>query len=82
MMYHHPPMLRFLGLIVWLVTAIGALNWGLDALGYNLFHIHFVEMHLAHFMEPFKYIVGVCGALSIIMLVEKIINHDPKCTCC
>ncbi|MFA6066494.1 MAG: hypothetical protein WC707_04935 [Candidatus Babeliaceae bacterium] len=81
MMYHHPPVLRIIGVLVWLVTAIGALNWGLEAYGYNLFHLHFVETNLAHLVTPFKYIVGVCGALSIAMLVEKLINHDEKCNC-
>ena len=79
MMHHHSPMLRALGMIVWIITAIGALNWGLDALGYNLFNLHFIEANLAHLIMPFKYIFGICGALSIVMFVQHLVNHDDKC---
>jgi len=83
MMYHHPPMLRVLGLVVWLLTAIGALNWGLEALGYNIFNMNFIEMNLASAIMPLKYIIGIAGLISLLMLIEKLINHshDGKCTC-
>jgi len=59
-------MKTMLGKVTWLLTAIGALNWGLDALGLNIFYmVPFTWM--PGIIRPFQLFVGVAGLISLYM---------------
>jgi len=59
-------MKKLLENITWLVTAIGALNWGLEAIGFNIFYTRLFYM-IPGVVFPFKLLVGVAGIYSLLM---------------
>ena len=59
-------MKKFLGPLVWIITAIGAINWGLDALGYNIFLMRPL-VSVPSFVYLFKLFVGLTGIVSLAM---------------
>lgn len=79
--HHHSPAVRALSMLVWLVTAIGALNWGLEAAGYGLFEMAFMHQHFAQAIVPIKYIIGACGVISLLLYCKVIFMHDKNCKC-
>ena len=62
----HSPAMKAVKAALWIIVAIGAINWGLDALGYNLFNLPFVQMNLSSFIYPAKLIIGAAGVLSLV----------------
>ncbi len=61
----------FLGLIVWVLVIIGALNWGLDAFGYNLFRMKpFANM--PQLVMVIKVLVGIAGVISLFYFLSKL----------
>jgi uncharacterized membrane protein YuzA (DUF378 family) len=61
----------FFGMIVWLLVVIGAVNWGLDAFGYNLFKMKpFVTM--PQLVMAIKVLVGIAGVISLIYFLNKL----------
>lgn len=56
-----------LGKAVWLVTAAAALAVGLNALGMDMLGL----IHLHRFDMVLRYIVGVCGLMSMVMFFSK-----------
>jgi uncharacterized membrane protein YuzA (DUF378 family) len=79
-MFHSSPIHRFVGILVWLITSIGAINWGLVAAGYNLFDTPFFQQNLANFLVPFQYIVGIAGLISLLMLID-VVARGHRCKC-
>lgn len=69
----HFPGSKAIGMVVWLITAIGAINWGLVPMGYDLFGMSFMQ-NMPGLMKPLQYIVGVSGLVSLIMFFGA-------CTC-
>lgn len=67
------PVMKMVGMAVWVITALGAVHVGLGALGYNLL-AHPMFMSLA---RPLEYLVGLAGVLSLVMLVM----HGGCCWC-
>lgn len=64
-------MYDFFGKGVWLLIIIGALNWGLDAFGYNLFKMPpFVSM--PQVVKVIKLLVGLAGIISLVFFLQKI----------
>ena len=51
--------------IVWLLVAIGALNWGLAALRLSVFR--FFPYALMPVIFPIQIIIGIAGAYSLLM---------------
>lgn len=79
-MFHSSPIHRFVGILVWLLTSIGAINWGLVAAGRNLFDLPFVVQNFSNFLVPFQYIVGIAGLISLLMLLDAVVRgHHCKC---
>jgi uncharacterized membrane protein YuzA (DUF378 family) len=56
-----------LGKAVWLVTAAAALAVGLNALGMDTLGL----IHLYRFDVVLRYIVGICGLMSIVMFFSN-----------
>lgn len=76
----HTPAMRIVGKILWLLVTIGAINWGLDVLGYNLFNLNFVQMNMPMIVQPLKVIIGLAGVLSLVHLIMHCTSDH--CTSC
>lgn len=71
-------MTKVLGWLVWLFMFIGALNWGLDAFGWNLFtwNLFMVDPMtgtggmLAYLVQPVKIVVGASALISFFMVLS------------
>lgn len=73
--HHKSPVMHFLGFIACLISAIGAINWGLKPFNYDL-----LSYLPANFVTYAYYIIGAAGAISIIMLLMAMAHHnDCKC---
>ncbi len=79
MMHHHSPVMKAIGFFVWLVTSLGAIYWGMQAIGYDFFQLSFIQSNLGSFVEPFKYLIGICGVISLIMLFMACTSKDACC---
>jgi hypothetical protein len=72
MHHHHSPVVRLLGSISWLVTALSSLAVGLAALGnsmnknWNIWDQDFVVANLGWLVQPALYVIGVCGLFSLL----------------
>ncbi len=71
----------FLGMTAWLLASIGALNWGLDAVGWNLFYLQPFLMLTPKGILIFKYAVGVAGLFSLILFFGSLF-WSRSCECC
>ena len=58
---------RVIGRVVWLITALAAINVGAAALGYDFFMLEFVQTSMMSFIKPLMYVIGVAGVISLIM---------------
>lgn len=72
------PAYKVIGMIAWLITAIAAINWGLEAAGYDLFDLPFVQMNLANLIVPIKYVIGVLGGISLLMFFHSMVIGHHK----
>ena len=69
---HHSPALRLVGKVSWLLSAVGALAWGLLALGnsmgknWNLWEQDFVVNNLAWAVQPLQYAIGLAGLVGLV----------------
>jgi uncharacterized membrane protein YuzA (DUF378 family) len=68
---------RALGMIVWLLTAIGCIHIGLMAMGHDL--LMMVGMH--HMGQIIGYIFGIAGVLSLVMFVMSLTKDHCDCDC-
>lgn len=69
-------------MVVWLLTSIGAINWGLDVLGYNIFNHSFFMVSYPAIVEPLKYVIGFSGVVSLLMMIDVILRgRDSGCGC-
>lgn len=69
----HFPGSKVIGMIVWLITALGAINWGLVPMGHDIFGMAFMQ-NMASLIKPLQYIIGVSGVVSLVMFFGA-------CTC-
>ncbi len=64
-------MMKTLRMPVAILCAIGAMNWGLDAVGLNIFKMGFVMNNLAMLVKPLKLVIGLAGVMSIVCCCMK-----------
>ena len=76
--HHKAPHMHFLNLIVCLLTSVGAVNWGLKPLGYNLVEL-LGKYTSPAIVNPVYYIIGVAGVIGLIHFFMKL--ADPECRC-
>jgi hypothetical protein len=69
----HSPMMKMLGMATWAVTAIVSINMLTAMYGYDLFSCCMDSM--AGMLMPLMWFVGICGIISLAMLVKA-------CMCC
>jgi uncharacterized membrane protein YuzA (DUF378 family) len=72
---------RFLGNLVWLFSALGALHVGLIAMGYDIFMQPVFLTTLVDWVKPIQYIIGISGLLSLVMYFLAMISRN-NCSCC
>jgi hypothetical protein len=68
------PIVKFVGMVTWLITALCSLHVGMQALGHDLFARLGLEGNvMVNAYVP--YIVGVSGAISLLMFVMALFCH-------
>lgn len=68
--------MRTLSIIALVLMVVGAINWGLVALGFNLVTFLFRDT----FLTPLIYIlVGLAGIYGIFMLARLVSKRDDVC---
>lgn len=50
----------------WLLTALGSVNYGLKAFGFDLFNIDFIRSNLGMLELPVYYLLGLAGVYSLV----------------
>lgn len=75
----HSPAMKLVGSVLWVIVAIGAINWGLDALGYNIFTTNFVQMNLGAFIKAAKLVIGAAGVLSLVYFAMHCGSRHCSC---
>ncbi|MCK5633065.1 DUF378 domain-containing protein [bacterium] len=60
----------FMGKLVWILTAIGAINWGLAALGFGLFQLPPLNA-MPGLVKLVQYFVGISGIASLYMFFTQ-----------
>ena len=70
------PLMRTVGMIIWIITALAAINTGLTPFGFNIFAAC-MRMFPA-LISPLYYIIGIAGALSLWMFIMVCMG---KCAC-
>lgn len=73
------PLMRFVGMLVWLLTALCALHEGLMALGYDLYSYVGLTAH-PEAAKIVSYVFGVAGLISLVMFVGALTCRG--CGCC
>ncbi len=70
------PLMRYLGMIVRLVTAFASINMGLIPFGFNIFTTQFMLMRMPMLILPMYYIIGLSGVCSVVLFFMS-----WKCEC-
>jgi uncharacterized membrane protein YuzA (DUF378 family) len=66
---HHSPAVRLICKISWLLTSIGALAWGLLALGESMgkdWNIWTQPWMMPSLVQPLQYLIGLAGLVGLI----------------
>ena len=64
-------MKKLIEMISWFLVSIGSINWGLDAMGYNLFYTR-IFMMMPAVITPLKYLIGIAGIISLVLFFMKV----------
>ena len=73
------PLMRILGMTVWVITALAAINMGLISFGFNIFTTQFVLMRMHMLILPMYYIIGLSGLISLGMFVMHCMCACSSC---
>jgi len=74
------PIMRFLGMASWLITALASLNIGTAVVfGFDFFRTDFMMMTMPSLMMPLYYLIGIAGLWSLIGFVKKSIYGCESC---
>ena len=72
------PCMRFVGMFVWLLTALCGLYVGLLALGYDLFGYVGLATH-PEAAKIVSYVFGVAGLISLLMFIGAFFCRGGSC---
>lgn len=72
------PVVKFVGMITWLITAVCALHVGMQALGHDLFMRFGLEANPMVNLYA-QYVCGVAGAISLVMYVMALTCKNCCC---
>ena len=73
------PLLKWVGMFTWLVTALAAINYGLKPFGWDFYETNLMRTTLSNMVDPLYYLVGICGVVSLIMYVMVLVSCCKKC---
>ena len=71
------PLMKTLGTIVWVITALASIHIGLMAMGYNVLDM----AHISQYSRTIDYIVGIAGVISLLMLIMMLGSGCGSCEC-
>jgi uncharacterized membrane protein YuzA (DUF378 family) len=74
------PAMKIVGHVVWVVTAVAAINVGLEPFGFDLW----TYVPATPDMLPMlvQYLIGACGVVSLVMFVMGCMGGSHACSCC
>lgn len=72
--HHHSPAMRVIGLLSWVLTALGAIAWGLIGLGNSLgknlnLWDSALFANMPSLIQPLQYLIGIAGLISLFCLL-------------
>lgn len=70
----------FIGMLVWLLASIGAINWGLEAYNYSIFTLAPLAT-MPEVVMAIKVLVGISGIISLVLFVGSLFSRH-SCTDC
>jgi uncharacterized membrane protein YuzA (DUF378 family) len=77
---------KVVGLGSWLITALAAINVGLEAFGYDFFASDMMMDRFANMRIPLMYVVGVAGIVCLVMFIQTMTGHchcgSSNCSSC
>ncbi len=77
------PMMRCVGMAVWVITGLAALNMGLAAfMGWDFFQTDFMMMSMPMFVRPLLLLIGLSGVISLVMFGMAVTCKCGKCDSC
>ncbi len=71
------PVMKLVGNVVWLITALASIHIGLMALGYNVLDM----AHISQFSRTIDYVIGVAGVISLLMMIMWLGSGCSSCEC-
>jgi uncharacterized membrane protein YuzA (DUF378 family) len=75
----HSPVMKFLALGSWVITALASINIGLAAMGYDFFQSNFVLTNMMGLIKPMYYIIGIAGLISLVLFIMACMGGCAKC---
>lgn len=72
------PVMHFVGMAVWVITALASIHMGLLAMGHDLI----ARFGLAGMNTNLMYFVGLCGVVSLIMFCISLYYKGSCCNNC
>ena len=76
------PIMKYLGMVSWAVTALVSINVGMIPFGYDFFQTSFAINNLMQFSQVINYAILGSGVLSLAMLVMVLTGHGcGSCKC-
>ncbi|HSW70532.1 MAG TPA: hypothetical protein VLH77_00960 [Gammaproteobacteria bacterium] len=77
------PMMRRVGMAVWAITGLAALNMGLAVLlGWDFFQTDFMQMNMPSLVRPLLLLIGLSGLVSLVMFGMAVTCKCGKCDAC
>lgn len=70
----------FIGMLVWLLASIGAVNWGLEAYNYSIFTMAPLAT-MPQVVMAIKVLVGISGIVSLVLFFGSLFSKHT-CECC
>jgi hypothetical protein len=71
------PLMKFVGMAVWFLTALAALHVGMRVMGWNMLDMPML-MPYSHFVG---YIFGIAGLVSMVMFFMHLSKGCEDCKC-
>lgn len=66
------PVLRWVFMLSWLVSALATINVGLAPFGFDFFRTEFAMMNLYNLMAPMHYVILASGLISFALFVMSL----------
>jgi len=73
-------MKKMIGWLIWVLMVVGAINWGLVAMGMGLFEMRIFYFTFPWLVRPVQLLVGLAGLSSLVMYFMGMFT--PSCDVC